>query len=73
MVHEEGIQLMNTDQVAKRLGLTTGRVRQLAIDGELKGERIGTGKERAVWVFLAADVEEFARRPRRRRGRPRKT
>jgi hypothetical protein len=63
-------ELMNTDQVADRLKLSTGRVRQLAIDGLLKGQRIGSDT-RGVWVFRVEDVEEFAR-TRPPRGRPRR-
>ncbi len=66
MAHEEGSQLMNTSEAADLLGLSVGRVRQLAIDGKLRGERVGRD-----WVFVRSVVEEFARRPRRR-GRPNK-
>lgn len=56
---------MNTEQVAALLGLTPGRIRQLARayrdtgDG-LRGQQIG-GRD---WLFLKEDVEEFAGRPR---------
>lgn len=68
MAHE--VDLMDTTEVAAYLGLTTGRVRQLAIDGLLKGQRLG-GKQRGAWAFVRDDVEEFKRR-RRRPGRPSK-
>ena len=61
---------MDVKEVAAVLGVTVGRVRQLAAAGQLKGERMG-GPDRGVWVFRRADVEEYARRPRRP-GRPRK-
>lgn len=61
---------MDVKEVAAALGVTAGRVRQLATAGKLKGERLG-GPDRGVWVFRRADVEEYARRPRRP-GRPRK-
>ncbi len=61
---------MDVKEVAAALGVTVGRVRQLATAGKLKGERMG-GPDRGVWVFRRADVEEYASRPRRP-GRPRK-
>lgn len=62
--------LMDVKEVAAVLGVTVGRVRQLASAGKLKGERLG-GPDRGLWVFRRADVEEYARRPRSA-GRPRK-
>lgn len=62
--------LMDVKEVAAVLGVTVGRVRQLASAGKLKGERLG-GPDRGLWVFKRADVEEYARRPRSA-GRPRK-
>lgn len=61
---------MDVKEVAEVLGVTVGRVRQLASAGKLKGERPG-GPDRGLWVFKRADVEEFATRPRRP-GRPSK-
>ena len=61
--------LMDVKEVAAVLGVTVGRVRQLATAGTLKGERLGS-PSRGMWVFKRADVEAFAARPRRT-GRPR--
>lgn len=55
---------MSTDEVAEYLGVTTGRVRQLARAGKLKGKRVGRD-----WVFERPKVEAFASEPRKS-GRP---
>ena len=57
---------MNVAEVASALGVTVGRVRQLAAKGAIKGEKVGRD-----WVFKSADVAEYVSRPRRP-GRPRK-
>ena len=57
---------MNVAEVAAKLGVTVGRVRQLAVKGAIKGEKVGRD-----WVFKSSDVAEYARLPRRP-GRPRK-
>ena len=57
---------MNVAEVADALGVTVGRVRQLATSGKLKGEKVGR-----EWVFRQSDIAEYQRRPRRP-GRPRK-
>ena len=59
-------ELMNVAEVAAALGVTVGRVRQLAVAGKLKGEKVGRD-----WVFRQSEVAEYQRRPRRP-GRPRK-
>ncbi len=61
---------MDVKEAAAALGVTAGRVRQLAQAGQLPGTRLG-GPDRGVWVFRRADVEQFAR-VKRRPGRPRK-
>ncbi len=61
---------MDIKEVAAVLGVTVGRVRQLAAAGTLKGERLGSAS-RGMWVFRRDDVETFAAR-HRRPGRPRK-
>lgn len=61
---------MDAKEVADVLGISVGRVRQLATRGSIPGERLG-GPDRGVWVFNYDDVMEYARRPRRP-GRPRK-
>ena len=60
-------ELMTANEVADRLKVTPGRVRQLAQDGILPGVKIGRD-----WVFMRSEVEDYALR-RVRRGRPRKT
>lgn len=55
---------MNVAEVAAALGVTVGRVRQLASKGAIKGEKVGRD-----WVFKSSDVAEYARVPRRP-GRP---
>lgn len=64
-------ELMDVKEVAELLGVTVGRVRQLATTGQLKGERLGS-PTRGMWVFKRVDVEAFAALPRRP-GRPAKT
>ena len=57
----EGVQgddLMNVAEVADTLGVTVGRVRQLAVAGKLKGEKVGRD-----WVFRQSDIAEYQRRP----------
>ena len=62
----KGDELLTAEEVAKILGVTTGRVRKLAIDEELPGEKIGF-----LWVFTRDQVDAYiARRPPR--GRPKK-
>ena len=60
------LDLMNVDEVAAVLGVSAGRVRQLAQKGAIKCEKVGRD-----WVFVRRDVDEFARR-HRRPGRPAK-
>lgn len=60
------VDLMDVKEVAALLGVTVGRVRQLAQAGIIPAEKVGRD-----WVFIRADVEEFATRPRRP-GRPSK-
>ena len=62
----QGDELMNVAEVAGALGVTVGRVRQLAAKGAIKGEKVGRD-----WVFRQSDIAEYQRRPRRP-GRPRK-
>lgn len=66
MVSVQGVDLMDVKEVAALLGVTVGRVRQLAQSGAIPAEKVGRD-----WVFIRAHVEEFARRPRRP-GRPSK-
>ncbi len=57
---------MDVKEVAALLGVTAGRVRQLAQSGTLPAEKLGRD-----WVFIRSEIEEYARRPRRP-GRPSK-
>lgn len=57
---------MDVKSVADLLGVTVGRVRQLAQAGIIPAEKVGRD-----WVFIRAEVEEFAQR-HRRPGRPSK-
>ena len=63
----KGDELLTAEEVAKILGITTGRGRKLAIDEELIGEKIGF-----LWVFTRDQVDAYIAR-RRPRGRPKKT
>lgn len=59
--------LMSSEEVAEFLGYKdASRVRQLALSGELPGQRVAD-----IWVFNRDDVVAFAGR-RRRPGRPKK-
>jgi len=66
------LRVLSTREVARKLGLTTGSVRRLALSGELVGRKIG---ERA-WAFDEDEVEKFKRRDDRddgsKGGRPRR-
>lgn len=59
-------EVYSTAEVAARLSITTGRVRQLAIDLE-----IGRKLSERVRVFTAADVAALAARRTRSSPRPR--
>ena len=62
----QGVELMNVKETAELLGLSPGRVRQLAQAGTIPAEKIGRD-----WVFIRRDVDEFANK-HRRPGRPSK-
>ena len=47
-------ELLSTSEVAKKLGLTSGRVRQLLLSGELKGKKVG-----AFWVIERRKLERY--------------
>ena len=49
---------LSVNEVADLLGLTTGRIRQLLISGELEGVKVN---ERA-WVIDRKVVEKYARK-----------
>jgi excisionase family DNA binding protein len=50
------MERLTTPEVAARLGCSQGHVRQLALDGKLKVERISP----RIMLFDAADVAAFA-------------
>ena len=60
------LDLMDVKEVAAVLGVSVGRVRQLAQKGAIKCEKVGRD-----WVFIRRDVDEFANK-HRRPGRPAK-
>lgn len=66
------LRVLSTREVARKLGMTTGSIRRLALSGELVGRKIG---ERA-WAFDEDEVEKFQRRDAKddgtRGGRPRR-
>lgn len=47
---------MTTNDAAKRLGVSTARIRQMMADGQLTGQKMGN-KYRGQWQVLASDVE----------------
>lgn len=47
--------MITTEQAAELIGVAPSRVRQLAAEGSLRGEKFG-----AVWMFDAAAVKQFA-------------
>lgn len=52
------------------IGCTTGRVRQLLIEGGIRGKKLGK-KPNAPWVVSRVDAEKLAKNPADT-GRPRK-
>jgi hypothetical protein len=52
------------------IGCTTGRVRQLLLNGDIRGKKLGEN-ERAPWLVSKSDAEKMARKPAAT-GRPRK-
>ena len=49
---------ISVNEVADLLGLTTGRIRQLLISGELKGVKVN----KRAWVLDRKIVEKYARK-----------
>jgi hypothetical protein len=52
------------------IGCTTGRVRQLLIEGELRGKKL-SDRESSPWLVSKVDAEKMAKKPAAT-GRPRK-
>jgi excisionase family DNA binding protein len=59
------MDLLTTEQAATELGVTTTRIRQLILAGELEAEKAGRD-----WLIEREALESV--RERRRPGRPRK-
>ena len=51
------LKVLSTADVAKRMGLADASVRRFAIDGILKGRKLGARS----WVFDEDDVAKFIR------------
>jgi excisionase family DNA binding protein len=62
--------LFTVQEVADALGCTGARVRQMLIDGEIKGKKISKAPK-AVWLIPKEEVAEAKSRERRNGGRPR--
>lgn len=50
-------KLCSVTECARIAGLTTGRIRQLLLSGELPGEKLGT----TVWMIERAEAEKLAK------------
>lgn len=61
--------LMDTKDAAAYLGVTTGRIRQLARAGTLRGVRVSL----RAWVFEKSELDRFQAEERRGPGRPPKS
>lgn len=59
------LELMDSKQAADYLGLTPGRIRQLARAGHLAGVRVGRD-----WIFTLDTLKAFKASPRPGVGRP---
>lgn len=53
---------LSVNEAAERLGLTTGRIRQLLIGKQLPGRKINA----KAWVIDRRDVEKFAKKTGRK-------
>jgi len=62
---DETKDLINSKEAAEILGVSTGRVRQIAQRGYLNATHIGRD-----WVFRRVDIEAFKDTPSRKPGRP---
>ena len=48
------VPYLSTAEVAEKVGMTEGRIRQLAIAGEIKAEKFGT-----VWLIDPREVDRL--------------
>ena len=60
------VPYLSTNEVAQAVGMTTARIRQMAIAGQITAEKFGN-----VWLFDPREVERIKRTPKVT-GRPRK-
>lgn len=63
-------EFLTTEEVAKELGVSTSRVRQIVNSGELEAYRVGD-RYRGFWKIAPEAVAKYALN-RRSPGRPRK-
>ena len=67
MTNEERL---TTEQVARELGVTTSRVRQLLLGGHIAAQRFGD-RYRGYWLIEREHLDNF-KQTRRGPGRPKK-
>lgn len=61
---------VSVTDAAAIIGCTTGRVRQLLIEGEIRGRKLSE-QDNAPWLVSKTDAEKMAKKPAPT-GRPRK-
>jgi hypothetical protein len=61
---------VSVTKAAAIIGCTTGRVRQLLLNGELRGKKLDDS-EQAPWLVSRVDAEKYSKTPTTT-GRPRK-
>lgn len=70
MEYVDGIEYLHTEDVALLLGVSTSRVRQILLSGELVAERVGN-RYRGYWRILPEQVENY-KKIRKGPGKPKK-
>jgi excisionase family DNA binding protein len=58
---------LTTAEIANRLLITPARVRQIIAEGSLHAEKVGRD-----YVVRQADLAKYVKRPKEKRGRPKK-